>query len=79
MKQTTRSLIDRFPQYQETIAALSESNAQFRDLLGDYGDVTRRLSDTGPSDDPERQIALEQRRKNLEQELVMLIQGYPLA
>lgn len=79
MKETTLSFIDRFPQHQETITALSESNAQFKDLLGDYGDVTKRLSDTGPSDDPDRQIALEQRRKNLEQELVMLIQGYPLA
>ena len=79
MKETTQSLIERFPEHRRTITALEESNARFRDLLGDYGDVTRRLSDTGRADDPERQLALEQRRKNLEQELVMLIQGYPLA
>ena len=75
MKERTAHLIDRFPDHEAVIRALSESDARFQDLLGDHYDLHQRLSRGATESDPDA----ETRYRNLEEELIRLIQAYPLA
>jgi uncharacterized protein YdcH (DUF465 family) len=79
MKEKIAKLIERFPNHKKIISALAGSNARFQDLLRDHHDVHRRLADAERSGDPARTADLEKRQKNLEEELIRLIQGYPMA
>jgi hypothetical protein len=74
MKEKIEHLIERFPAHEAIIKALSSPSAQFRDLLSDHYDLHRKLS-SDAADDPD----LARRYRNLEEELVRLIQGYPMA
>lgn len=73
MKEKIAHLIERFPQHGAVIKALSGSNTRFQDLLSDHHDLHQRLARGDADPDAEA------RYRNLEEELVRLIQGYPLA
>jgi len=74
MKEKIAHLIQRFPDRAEVIKALGKSDTRFRDLLSDHYDLHRLLNRDEPPD-PDAQ----KRYRNLEEELVRLIQGYPMA
>ncbi len=79
MKEKIARLIERFPDHEKIIKALARSDAQFQDLLRDHHDIHRRLARAETSGDPASQADLEKRYRNLEEELIRLIQGYPIA
>ncbi|MHC4709655.1 MAG: hypothetical protein ACYTA3_04330 [Planctomycetota bacterium] len=79
MKEKIATLIERFPNHEKIIKALGGSNARFQDLLRDHHDVHRRLASAETYGDPARKADLESRYRNLEEELIRLIQGYPMA
>lgn len=75
MKEKIARLIERFPQHEAAITALSGSNTRFQDLLSDHHDLHQQLAREGSGANPDA----EARYRNLEEELIRLIQGYPLA
>jgi uncharacterized protein YdcH (DUF465 family) len=75
MKERTEHLIERFPEHETVIRSLSESDARFQDLLSDHYDLHQKISRGETEADPDA----EARYRNLEEELVRLIQAYPLA
>ncbi|MCC2112225.1 MAG: hypothetical protein KDJ16_09350 [Hyphomicrobiales bacterium] len=79
MREKIKKMIERFPEHAESIKALGKSSARFRDLLSDFHGVEERLQSRRGADDPGSLDDLERRHRHLRQELVMLIQGYPLA
>ena len=79
MKEKIAKLIERFPDHERIIKALSGSNARFQDLLLDHHEVHRKLTSAETNGDPAARADLEKRYKNLEEELIRLIQGYPIA
>jgi uncharacterized protein YdcH (DUF465 family) len=79
MKEKIEKLIERFPDHERVIKALAGSNTRFRDLVQDHYDVHHRLSSDDAEQDPSTYEYLESRHQNLEEELIRLIQGYPLA
>ena len=78
MQEQIAKLIDRFPDHERIIKALAGSNARFKDLLLDHHDVHQQLANPESSDDPGTRANLESRYKNLDEELVRLIQGSPM-
>jgi uncharacterized protein YdcH (DUF465 family) len=74
MKARVAHLIERFPNHEAIIKALSQDNTRFQDLLRDHYDVHQQLS-RASEPDPN----LKARYRDLEEELVRLMQGYPLA
>ncbi len=79
MREKIQKMVERFPEHAESIRALGKSSARFQDLLSDFHRVEQRLESRRGADDPGSLDDLERRHRNLRQELVMLIQGYPLA
>jgi uncharacterized protein YdcH (DUF465 family) len=75
MKKKAAHLIERFPEHEAIIRSLSESDARFQDLLSDHHDLHQTINRGGTEADPD----VEARYRNLEEELVRLIQAYPLA
>ena len=79
MEETFRRLLERFPEHTDIIRSLAESNAQFKDLLGDHHEVCGEISkmdlaeqqaEFGKRDD------LVRRRASLEEELMLLMQSH---
>lgn len=79
MKEQLAKLIARFPDHERVIKALSESSAHFQDLLRDHHDIHTSLNAPDTADDPAKKSDLEARYRNIEEKLIRLIQGYPLA
>jgi hypothetical protein len=73
MKARIAHLIERFPNHEAIIKSLSQDDTRFQDLLRDHYDVHQQLSRS--EDDPN----LKARYRDLEEELVRLMQGYPMA
>jgi hypothetical protein len=74
MEERIRHLIERFPERADLIRTLEETHAKFKDLIGDHFDVCEELAATSPADQGKK-AELEQRRANLEEELVLLMQS----
>lgn len=79
MKETVAALIDRFPDHEAIIRALARSDVRFKSLVQDHHDVHRGLARAERDGDPATKAELEQRYKNLEEEMIRMIQGYPMA
>lgn len=75
MKEKTKHLIERFPDHEDVIKALGNSDAQFQDLVSDHYDLHRKISRGDAESDPNA----EARYRNLEEKLIRLIQAYPMA
>lgn len=75
MEERIRHLIGRFPERTEIIRALGETSAKFKDLIGDHYEVCEELARMKQADQGKR-AELERRRANLEDELILLIQGH---
>ena len=78
MEEIYRHMLERFPEHADMIRSLAETNERVRDLLGDHHEVCEEISKLelaeqeasfGVSDD------LNRRRANLEEELMLLMQG----
>jgi uncharacterized protein YdcH (DUF465 family) len=74
VKEKVAHLIERFPDHEAIIKALSQDDTRFQDLLSDHYDLHQQLS-RASEDDPN----LKARYRNLEEELIRLMQGYPMA
>lgn len=72
-------LMQRFPDRSNIIRSLSGSNAAFRDLINEHHETHRRLNRSDMEYDPARREEAERHLRNLEEEMIRLIQGYPLA
>lgn len=79
MKQQIAQLIERFPHHEAIIKALSGSSARFQDLVTDHHDLHRQLNRNDTAADPSKRTDLEARYRNIEEALIRLIQGYPMA
>ena len=79
MKEQILKLVERFPDRKAIIESLAGSDARFKSLLQDHHDVHRKLSQDEVSGDPATKADLESRYRNLEEEMIRLIQGYPIA
>ncbi len=79
MKEQIVKLVERFPDRKDIIESLAGSNTRFRSLLQDHHDVHRKLARDEVSGDPATKADLEARFRNLEEEMIRLIQGYPIA
>lgn len=79
MKQNLATLIERFPDHEAIIRALAGSNTRFRSLVQDHHDVHLSLARAETSGDPGTTAELEQRYRNLEEEMIRMIQAYPMA
>lgn len=79
MKEKIERLIARFPDRESIITALSGSSARFRDLIRDHHDLHERLNRAETAADPLERTDLERRYRNLEEEMIRLMQGYPMA
>lgn len=79
MKEKIARLIERFPEREAIIKALGEGDARFRDVVNDHYDPHRQLNREDAAADPSTSSDLRARQRNLEEELIRLIQGYPLA
>ncbi len=79
MKEQIAKLIERFPDRKAIIESLAGSDARFRSVLHDHHEVHRSLSRDEVSGDPATRADLERRFRNLEEELIRLVQGYPIA
>ncbi len=78
MKAQILKLVERFPDRKAIIESLAGSDARFKILLQDHHDVHRKLSQDEVSGDPATKADLESRYRNLEEEMIRLIQGYPI-
>lgn len=79
MKDRSRHLIARFPDRTDMIKALDETNARFKDLIGDHHEVSEELASMNRADkesEAGKRAELEQRRAALEEELILLMQGH---
>ena len=79
MEKLYRHLIERFPEQTDIIRTLAESSARFKDLLGDHHEVCEELSKTKLADQEAefgRTDELIRRKVNLEEELMLLMQGH---
>jgi len=79
MKEKIANLIERFPDRKKIIEALAGTDARFQSILQDHHDVHRRLARAQTNGDPATTADLERRFRSLEEELIRLIQGYPIA
>lgn len=78
MEERLRHLIARFPERAELIRGLSETNARFKDLIGDHYEVSEELARLEPADreaDAGRKQELEQRLAALEEEYLVIMQA----
>jgi uncharacterized protein YdcH (DUF465 family) len=79
MDGTIRHMIERFPDKAAIIRSLGESNARFKDLIGDHHAVSEELSGIEKGDratDRAKVDELQSRRANLEEELVLLMENH---
>ena len=79
MQDALKRMIERFPERAAAIRGLFESNGRFRDLIGDHHDVSSELSrmEAGEREsDAARAQALERRRADLEEELILLMENH---
>jgi uncharacterized protein YdcH (DUF465 family) len=79
METRIRHLIERFPERTDMIKALSDTNAKFKDLLGDHHDVSEELAKMKRADkesEAGKQAELERRKVALEEELILLMQAH---
>jgi len=79
MEEKIRHLIERFPERADVIRALSASHTKFQDLIGDHHDVSEELATLeggGEETDPARLEALQRRRADLEDELMLLMENH---
>lgn len=79
MEQRLRHLIERFPERADIIRALGDASAKFKDLIGDHHDVCEELARmTLPDQESQsgRKAELEQRRADLEEELILMMQNH---
>lgn len=77
MTERLRHLLERFPERAESIRALGESHARFRDLLADHhevGEAISRMSAGDRESQAGRFAELKRRRVNLEEELIRLME-----
>jgi uncharacterized protein YdcH (DUF465 family) len=79
MKQKLATLIEKFPDHEAIIRALAGSNTRFKSLVQDHHDVHLSLAKAETSGDPATTAELERRYRNLEEEMIRMIQAYPLA
>ena len=79
MKEKIAALIARFPDHEAIIKALAGSDTRFQSLVQDHHDVHRGLARAERDGDPATTAGLEQRYRNLEEEMIRMIQGYPMA
>jgi len=79
MQQKLATLIERFPDHEAIIRALAGRNTRFRTLVQDHHDVHCSLARAERNGDPATTAELEQRYKNLEEEMIRMIQAYPIA
>lgn len=79
MEERIRHLMERFPERAEIIKALSETSARFKDLIADHHEVSEELAKMDPADQESeagKKAELERRRADLEEELILLMQGH---
>ena len=79
MQERFRHMIERFPEQTDILKALDETNARFKDLIGDHHEVSEELASMKTADkesEASRKAQLEQRRMALEEELILLMQGH---
>jgi uncharacterized protein YdcH (DUF465 family) len=79
MEERIRRLIERFPERADVIRTLSESHARFKDLIGDHHDVSEELSAMKQADRESNAAkfdALQRRRADLEEELILLMENH---
>lgn len=79
MEERVRHLIERFPERTDIIRALDETNARFKDLIGDHHEVSEELGCIKLADkesEAGKKAELERRRAALEEELILLMQGH---
>ncbi len=67
------NLIERFPEYQEKIRNLLETNSTFLNVAQRYGEVSEQLGSTPDETDPEHERLL-RRRADLESELLYIME-----
>jgi len=79
MREKLAKVIERFPEREDLIRALARSSERFRSLIADHHDAHQRLNSSETEADPARQGELRRRMANLEEEMVRLMQGYPMA
>lgn len=75
MEDRIRHLIERFPERADVIRSLAETGAKFKDLIGDHHEVCEDLARMRLADQGQK-TELEQRRANLEDELILLMQSH---
>lgn len=75
MDNRMQRIINRFPEHESIIRSLSKSNARFQDLVFDHHDIHQKLES---EDEPGRQEELRSGLKNLEDQLIRIIQGSPM-
>ena len=79
MQERFRHMIERFPEQTDILKTLDETNARFKDLIGDHHEVSEELASMKTADkesEASRKAQLEQRRMALEEELILLMQGH---
>ncbi len=79
MEETSRHLLERFPERTDIIRSLAETNARFKDLLGDHHEICKEISKMDLAEQ-EAELGtredLVRRRASLEEELILLMQGH---
>ena len=79
MEEKIARLMQRFPDHRDIIRSLSTSSAPFQDLINEHHDTHRRLTRSDMEYDRARREDAERHLRHLEEEMIRLIQGYPLA
>lgn len=67
------NLIERFPEYQDRIKSLLETNATFSALAKYYGDVLEEIRDSADETRPDVE-RLRRRQQDLETEMLSIIE-----
>lgn len=76
MDKRVRHMMERFPERAELIKALEETNARFKDLIGDHYETSEELARLELAEqeaNAARKQELEQRLAALEEEYVLII------
>jgi len=79
MEEIFRHMLERFPEHTDIIRSLAKANARFKDLLGDHYEICEEISKAEPADQEAefgKRDDLVRRKVNLEEELMLLMQGH---
>jgi hypothetical protein len=73
MSDMIKHLLDRLPELQDKVEHALETNTGFEQVAREHHEVCDELSARGDGGDPGERERLEQRRKNLEEEIVRML------